>query len=147
MGADLDLEKTSTWCYINELKVVDVMSKLRSRFFKTKAFAKQAAKAQIVDEELLRAGRDLAMGKGDSLGGNVWKKRLNKNMHRSIVVERVGDYWFFVYLYAKNDRENIDQAEEVAFKRLATLFEAMSNAQLDDQLKIKELLEIVSDGD
>ncbi len=68
-------------------------------------------------------------------------------MHRSIVVEKVGDDWFFVYLYAKNDRENIDQAEEAAFKRLATLFAAMSTAPLDDQLKIKELSEIVSNGD
>lgn len=127
--------------------MADAMRKKQPRFFKTKAFAKLAAKAQILDEELLRAGKHLAEGKGDNLGGNVWKKRLNKNMHRSIVVEKVGDHWFFVYLYAKNDRENIDQAEEAAFKRLATLFAAMSSAHLDDQIKIKELLEIVSNGD
>ena len=98
--------------------MADVMRPTQPRFFKTKAFAKLATKAHILDEELFRAGKDLAEGKGDNLGGNVWKKRLNKNMHRSIVVEKVGDNWFFVYLYAKNDRENIDPAEEAAFKRI-----------------------------
>lgn len=68
----------------------------------------QATKAPVLDEELLRTGKDLAEGNGDSLGGNVWKKRLNKNMNCSIVVEKVGDHWFLVYLYVKNDREKID---------------------------------------
>lgn len=74
--------------------MADAMRKKQPLFFKTKAFARLAAKAQILDEELLRAGKDLAEGKGGNLGGNVWKKRLNKNMHRSIVVEKVGDHWF-----------------------------------------------------
>lgn len=118
-----------------------------SRFFKTKAFAKLAAKARISDLELYRAGSDLIQGKGINLGGGVWKKRLNKNMHRSIVVEQVADCWFFVYLYAKSDRENIDQAEEAAFKLLATQYAAMHDEQLDELLVLKEIQEVFSHED
>lgn len=117
------------------------------RFFKTRAFAKLAVKARISDRELFRAGTDLTQGKGANLGGGVWKKRLNKNMHRSIVVEQVEDWWFFVYLYAKSDRENIDQAEEVAFKMLAAQYAALHDEQLDDLLILKEILEVFSHGD
>lgn len=77
------------------------MSRSTHRFFKTKAFGKLAAKAQVTDEELLRAGIELTHGRGDDLGGNVWKKRLHKNMFRSIVVGQINECWFFVYLYAQ----------------------------------------------
>ncbi len=50
---------------------------------------------------------DLALGKGDNLGGNVWKKRLNKNMHRSVVIRKAVGWWFFFYLYAKNARDKL----------------------------------------
>lgn len=116
------------------------------RVFKTRAFAKLATKARINDQALWKAAIDLADGKGDNLGGNVWKKRLNHNMHRSIVVERVGRSWFFVFLFAKKDRVNIDDAELQAFKLLAKQFAKMSGAQLHDQLAQQELQEIFSDG-
>lgn len=37
----------------------------------------------------------------DDLGGGVFKKRLNKNMHRSIVQTKGGRHWIFAYLAAK----------------------------------------------
>ena len=123
------------------------MSKQCPRFFKTKAFTKLAAESRIEDVELLRSGSDLTQGKGISLGDGVWKKRLNKNMHRSIVIEKAADWWFFIYLYAKNDRENITRAEEAAFKLLATQYAAMNERQLDDLLATKEVLEIGNHGD
>lgn len=123
------------------------MGKTAPRFFKTKAFNKLAAKARVTDRELLQAGIELTQGKGDELGGNVWKKRLHQNMFRSIVIGQIKEWWFFVYLYAKSDRANIDHGEKIGFKRLADLYRLMSVEQLLDQLEIEELLEIVSDGD
>lgn len=123
------------------------MSQSRTRFFKTKMFAKLATKAQILDVELLRVGADLALGKGDNLGGNVWKKRLNKNMHRSVVIRKAVGWWFFFYLYAKNARDNIDQAEVTGFKLLAAQYAAMSEEQLRELLTMQEILEIVGDDD
>lgn len=123
--------------------MMKTLSKRPPRFFKTKAFAKLTEKVGIPDGALLKAAADLLEGKGDNLGGNVWKKRLNKNMHRSIIVEKVRTWWIFVFLYAKQDRDNIDQAEVEAFKLLARQYEAMTDRQLKDQIVQKELLEIV----
>ena len=68
---------------------------------------------------LIFVGRELEKGQGDALGGQVWKKRLNENRSRSIVLTKPGDYWIFVYLFAKKDRENIDPDELAAFKKLS----------------------------
>jgi hypothetical protein len=68
-------------------------------------------------------------------------------MHRSIVIVKAAEWWFFVYLYAKSDRENIDQAEELAFKLLAEQYAAMSGEQLDVLLASKEIQEITDHGD
>ncbi len=40
-------------------------------------------------------------GQADNLGGGVFKKRLNDNMHRSIIVAKGGRYWVYAFLFAK----------------------------------------------
>ena len=52
-------------------------------------------------------------GQVDDLGGGVFKKRINNNMHRAIILAKAGRFWKFEYLFAKNDRENIKAAELV----------------------------------
>ena len=56
--------------------------------FKTAWFSKAARKAGIGDSALIAAIRDVMQGQADDLGGGVFKKRLNKNMHRSIVLAK-----------------------------------------------------------
>lgn len=115
------------------------------RLFKTKWFNREARKAGVRDDELREAAVELSAGQGDNLGGNVWKKRLNSNMHRGIVVEKIGDAWFFVFLFAKKDRENIEDDELAAFKLLAKQYAKMTDAQIATMLESRELLEIVKD--
>src|SRR5690606_4410668 len=122
------------------------MGSTPARCFKTKAFAKLAHKAAVPDADLLIAIAELREDKGTKLGGNVWKKRLNKNMHRCIVVEKIGERWIFVFMYAKQDRDNLTQAEEQAFKLLAKQYKKMSDVQLKDLLAKQELLEITNHG-
>lgn len=62
------------------------------RFFKTAWFAKAAKKARIGDEELCAAMRQVLLGQADDLGGGVYKKRVGRNLYRSIVVARGGRY-------------------------------------------------------
>lgn len=57
-------------------------------------------------------------GQADDLGGGVFKKRLNKNMHRSIILAKFGSYWMYQYLFAKKDRANIDDEELKEFRLL-----------------------------
>jgi hypothetical protein len=112
------------------------------RSFKTAWFARKARAAGIADAELCEAIAELNKGQGDDLGGNVWKKRLDKNTKRGIVVNKIGDFWVFVYLFAKSDRENIDERELKDFKKLARDYGKVKDADIDRLLESKEFVEI-----
>lgn len=90
-----------------------------SRTFKTTWFGKAAKKARIDDPALMPAILEIMKGQADDLGGGVFKKRLNENPHRSIVLAKGGRHWVFAYLFAKKDRANIDADELAAFRKLA----------------------------
>src|SRR5271157_4046950 len=93
-----------------------------NRFFKTKWFSRESRKALISDQELCKAIRQVMLGQADDLGGGVFKKRLGKNLYRSIVVARGGRYWVYAYLFAKKDRANIGDNELTDFRALAALY-------------------------
>jgi hypothetical protein len=112
------------------------------RTFKTEWFAKAADKAKITDSELCKASRQVRIGQCDDLGGGVFKKRLNKNMHRSIVIAKDGKYWVYAYLFAKKDRENIDSKELESFRELADLYANKTDEEIRKELAIKVLVEI-----
>lgn len=114
----------------------------RGRVFKNSAFAKLARKADIDDEQLCTAIRQVMNGQCDDLGGGVFKKRLNKNLHRSIIVAKGGGYWLFVFLFAKKDRENIQDDELRAFRALAKAYEHVTETQLTRLLDDNHLTEI-----
>ncbi|CAG9186305.1 type II toxin-antitoxin system RelE/ParE family toxin [Cupriavidus pampae] len=118
------------------------MTELAYRVFKTRWFTKAARDAGISDQELCRAAEQLFAGQADDLGGNVWKKRLSKNTHRSIVVNKVGEFWVFVFLFAKADMENIDARELKDFKKLAKDFRMLTRAELDGFVESRTFMEI-----
>ncbi len=117
------------------------------RAFKTAVFARSARKARIKDAELCEALREVVSGQVDDLGGGVYKKRLNKNMHRSIILAKGGRYWVYEYLYAKKDRGNIDDDELRDFKLLAKGYASLSSEQIDRLVADKALLEICHGGE
>ena len=84
---------------------------------------------------------EVTQGKADDLGGGVFKKRLNDNMHRSIVLAKGGQYWVFAYLFAKKDRANIDPDELADFKKLAQAYGRMTQAELASALSQGDLQE------
>ncbi len=118
---------------------------MTERVFKTAWFAKAAQKARISDKALSKAIRRVAVGQADDLGGGVFKKRLNDNMHRSIVLVKAGGFWVFAYLFAKKDRANIDDDELLAFRKLAELYRRKTQADLEAEIGIGALLEIDHD--
>ncbi len=113
-----------------------------ARAFKTAWFAKAARKALIDDEELCKAIAEVRKGQADDLGGGVFKKRLDKNRHRSIILAKARRYWVYAYLFAKKDRANIDEDELKAFRKLADLFAAKTDVEIEKELKAKERVEI-----
>jgi hypothetical protein len=115
------------------------------RAFKTSWFAKEAKRNKISDTELCSALRQLMLGQGDDLGGGVFKKRLNDNMHRSIVLTKAGEMWIYAYLFAKKDRANIAVNELAEFKKLAKAYAKMTNVELDKAITNQDLWEICHD--
>jgi hypothetical protein len=116
---------------------------MSERFLKTAWFAKAARKARISDRSLAKAIKEIALGQADDLGGGVFKKRLNNNLHRSIVLAKAGEFWVFAYLFAKKDRANIDEDELVAFRKLAELYRRKTETDLLKEIDTGALLEIV----
>lgn len=112
------------------------------RAFKTAWFAQAARKALIADKELCEAIAEVRKGQADDLGGGVFKKRLDKNRHRSIVVAKGRRYWVYAYLFAKKDRSKIEVDELTAFRKLAGLYAAKTDVEIGKELQTKELVEI-----
>ena len=117
-------------------------TKISARAFKTAWFGKAAKKARIDDPALRAAILEVMQGQADDLGGGVFKKRLNDNMHRSIVLAKGGRHWVFAYLLAKKDRANIDPDELAGFKKLAQAYGRMTEAELASAMRQGDLQEL-----
>ena len=116
-----------------------------SRAFKTARFSKDAKKAKIKDAELCLAIQQVLLGQVDDLGGGVFKKRLNNNLHRSIILAKGGEYWIYEYLFAKKDRANIENDELLAFRLLANSYAGLTELQVSQLLVNGDFVEICHD--
>jgi hypothetical protein len=112
------------------------------RVFKTAWFAKAEKKAHIVDEELCSAIGQVMLGQADDLGGGVYKKRMGKNLYRSILIARARHFWVYEYLFAKKDRANISAVELASFRKLATVYATLTKEQIDRLIRENDWFEI-----
>jgi hypothetical protein len=110
--------------------------------FKTAWFSKAARNALIDDEELCKAIRQVMLGQPDDLGGGVFKKRLDKNRSRSIILERVGHYWVYEFLFAKKDRANITYGELAKFRDLAKSYRVLTEQRINEFTRDEVWMEI-----
>jgi hypothetical protein len=117
-----------------------------SRVFKTPGFTDDAEKAGITDQELCKAARALDLGQGDNLGGGVWKKWLRLNNYRSIVLHKVGTWWVFQYLFAKNVEDNIPLKDLKGYKKISKDLAVAPMSAFDDLVADGELVEICKNG-
>ncbi len=108
------------------------------RIFKSKWFAKFVRKERITDEKLCETIRNAEHGAIDAdYGGGVIKQRIARQNegksggYRSIILFRRGERYFFVYGFAKNEQDNIDDSDERGFKKLAAILLAASDTELD----------------
>lgn len=116
-----------------------------TRIFKTARFSKDATKAKVRDVELCSAIKQVLSGQVDDLGGGVFKKRLNHNLYRSIILAKGGNYWIFEYLFAKQDRSNIEHDELRAFRLLANSYAGLTAMQVSRLLVNGDFVEICHD--
>jgi len=108
-----------------------------TRVFKTKPFARFAAREAIDDDDLCAAVARADQDRIDAdLGGGVIKQRVARRGQgrsggfRTIILFRRGARAFFVYGFAKSDRDNIRRDELRAFRRLADEMLGLGDAQL-----------------
>jgi hypothetical protein len=119
------------------------------RVFKNAWFGRFARREKIKDAALKDAVARAEKGVIDAdLGGGVIKQRLARPSqgksggYRSIIIFRKGERAFFVYGFAKSDRDNLEPDETVAFKKSAKAFFALSEKQLNALLKEAALTEV-----
>jgi hypothetical protein len=112
------------------------------RVFKTAWFSKAARKAHIADDELCSAVRQVILGQAYDLGGGIFKKRLGKNMYRSILLAKGRQFWVYEYLFAKKDLANIEDVQLGGFRKLASVYAALTAQQIDRLIREKDWFEI-----
>lgn len=119
---------------------------------KTRVFARWARKEGIDDRALCRAVNEMRRGLFDAdLGGGLLKKRVarvgqgKRGGFRTLVATNRAQRWVFVFGFAKNDRANINETEEVALKRLATVLLAHSKSEIAKARAAGELIEVTCD--
>lgn len=122
------------------------------RIFKNKAFARFARRSGIADASLCKAVQDAERGLLDAdLGGGVIKQRVARSGggksggFRTLILFRVGERAFFVHGFAKNERDNIDDDELAALRKLAAEMLAYHDTALKKALANKTLIEVRCD--
>jgi hypothetical protein len=119
------------------------------RVFKLKTFARWARREGLADRWLEIAVREMQHGLIDAnLGGGLLKKRVaragggKRGGYRTLVAADLAERWIFLYGFAKNERENLDESQVRELRRLAKLYLAFSEAVVDRLVYDGELIEV-----
>jgi hypothetical protein len=124
------------------------------RVFATRVFALFAREERLDDRRLCEAVERAGRGLVDAdLGGNLIKQRIARpgsgrsGGYRTIVAFRAAQRSVFLYGFAKNERDNIDDREMNDLKRLAKHYLNFSDAQIATALEQSELTEVTCNGE
>lgn len=122
------------------------------RIYKTRPFDKWASKEGLTDPVLASAVAEMEAGLVDAeLGGHVVKKRValpgrgKSGGTRTLIAYRQGDRAIFMFGFAKNERNNIDDRELKALKQVAAALLKFTLAELMNALREGELIEVKHD--
>ena len=119
------------------------------RVLKTKNFARWARKERLDDQLLAAAVAEARRGLLEAnLGGGLLKKRVaragggKRGGYRTFIASNQRDRWVFMYGFAKNERDNLDDDELSDLKRIAQGYLAMSEETIVRALNVGEFQEI-----
>lgn len=122
------------------------------RIFKNAWFERFAHKQGISDQVLIEAVTLAEQGWIDAnLGSGVIKLRIARKGQsksrgfRTIIFYKTNERAFFVYGFAKSDKENITTNEETAFKKSAPLILSLTDKQISELIKIGQFTEVLND--
>lgn len=120
--------------------------------FKTKSFAKAAQAERLTDKAICKAVDEVQRGLIDAkLGGDLVKKRVAVGSKgksgglRTILVYRASaENVFCIYVFAKNERDNITAKELRALKQLGKTLLNLTAEEIKKAIKADELQEVIS---
>lgn len=119
------------------------------RVFLIKTFKKWSRKNHLTDQQLASSVEEIERGLIDAeLGGNLIKKRVARSGqgksggYRTIIAYMKGEKAFFLYGFAKNERDNIDDDELRALQLIGSLLLSYEDEKIDHLIDQGELFEI-----
>ena len=119
------------------------------RVFKTKWFSRFASKEKIDDASLAEAIKRAEKGLIDAeLGGNLIKVRVAKkgqgrsSGYRTLIAYRKNKRAVFLYGFAKNERDNIEDDELASLKEISAVWLKASDHDLKNSLSNGLLKEV-----
>ena len=122
---------------------------MNRRVLKTKTFARWMKKTDLTDKALCDAVDEMQQGLIDAdLGGNLYKKRVgiaNRGKRggvRTLLATNLGNRWFFMFGYEKNDKESLSSEDKAVALGLSQTFLGLSEADLIMYLELNKLEEI-----
>ena len=122
------------------------------KIFATKVFARFARKERLDDRRLCEAITRAECGSVDAdLGGNLIKQRVARagggrsGGYRTVIAYRTSQRSVFLYGFAKNERDNIDDRELDDLKKLAKQFLNYTGEEIATAVKQAELKEVSCD--
>lgn len=125
----------------------------KKRAFKTKIFAKWMRKTSLKDQDLLFAITEMEAGLIDAdLGGNVYKKRIalagmgKSAGARTLVAGKFSRKWFFLFGFAKNEKDNINDDELVHLQGAASRLLCLTNEDIEEAILAGELKELINNA-
>jgi hypothetical protein len=124
------------------------------RVLKNRGFLRTARKGGLTDRTLCAAVTEIEARLIDAqLGGPLLKKRLGKGGRgksggfRTIAAYRQRDRVMFLYVFGKNERDNITEQERVALSEIGDEYLGLPSEKLDELVAKGTLIEVVCDGD
>ncbi|MGL5037751.1 MAG: type II toxin-antitoxin system RelE/ParE family toxin [Aeromonas sp.] len=121
-----------------------------TRIFKTPDFKSWAEREDVTDAALIEAVEQMNKGLIDaSLGGSVVKKRVARQGqgksggYRTLIAFRTEDRAFYMFGFAKNERDNVTKEETLALRKLAKELLSFTAPELDKAVKDRRLFEIL----
>jgi hypothetical protein len=120
----------------------------RTRIFKTKTLARFARQNSIPDASLVTAVERAKQGLIDAdLGGQIIKQRVarpgeGKRGGVRLLVGFGPRRAVFLFGFAKNERENIDDAELKTLREIAGIFLKASDEKIEQALEDGSLIEV-----
>ena len=125
----------------------------QTRIYANRWFAKFASREGISDATLVAAIDQANRGLVDAdLGGGLIKQRVAREGggksggYRTLVFFRHGERAIFAFGFAKSDKANLNAAELKVYKKAAKIVLALTQAQIDTEVREGRLFEVNEDA-